>query len=118
MGKAVFRDTGGIMCGACGVLAGGPDWLDRTGNPDGIGAAEHETRIAERQRRIRMVNRLLAPTGARLGDFGGKLVLRGPTGQTRIVDDLAHVWLAADAIGLHPVDPLDDGFIDSLRRTV
>ena len=24
------------MCGACGVLGGGPDWVDRVGNPEGV----------------------------------------------------------------------------------
>ena len=25
------------MCSVCGVLGGGPDWIDRVGNPDGVG---------------------------------------------------------------------------------
>lgn len=103
------------MCGACGVLGGGPEWLDRAGNPDGIGAEGTVTRMAERQKRLQLVNRLLAPTGAKLRDFNVKLLLQGPTGQTKLVDDLTHVWLAADAIGLRPVDPLDDVFIDSVK---
>ena len=54
------------MCGACGILGGGPDWLDRIGTPGGIGATSGETRLGERQRRIGLVNRMLAPTGGRL----------------------------------------------------
>ncbi|MDR1518878.1 MAG: hypothetical protein LBU23_01875 [Planctomycetota bacterium] len=103
------------MCGACGVLSGGSEWLERADGPDGIGADKRVTGAAERQRRIRLVNRILARTGARLRDFGAKLMLQGPTGRTKLVDDLAHVWLAADAIGLKRVDPLDDGFLDELR---
>jgi hypothetical protein len=97
------------MCGACGILGGGPEWLDRIGNPGSIGATSGETRLAERQRRVALVNGLLASSGVRLSDFGGKLVVRSATGKVRIVDDLAHVWLAADQIGRRLVDPLDDG---------
>ena len=95
------------MCGACGILGGGPDWLDRIGTPGGIGATSGETRLGERRRRIGLVNRMLAPTGVRLSDFGGKLIVRSATGRVRIVDDLAHVWLAAEQIGRGRVEPLD-----------
>ena len=40
------------MCGACGLLGGGPDWLDRIGTPGSIGATSGETRLAERHHRI------------------------------------------------------------------
>jgi len=89
------------MCGACGILAGAPDWVE--GGGDGTGAAK----LAERRRRIALVNRLLAPGGVRLRDFAGRLVLQSATGRTRIVTELAHVWLAADQIGRRPVDPLE-----------
>ncbi len=99
------------MCGACGLLGGGPDWLDRIGTPGSIGATSGETRLAERHRRIALVNRMLAPSSVRLSDFGSKLMVRSATGKARIVDDLAHVWLAADQIGRTPVDPLDDNWL-------
>lgn len=88
------------MCSACGILAGTPDWVD------GAEAATGAARLAERQRRIRLANSLLAPAGVRLRDFGGRLVLQSSTGRTRIVSDLAHVWKAADEIGRRPIDPL------------
>jgi hypothetical protein len=94
------------MCGACGILGGGPEWLDRSGGPDGLAPAQRETRRAERQRRIRLVNAMLRPSGVILAEFGNKLVVRGATGRVAIVDDLAHVWRAADDIGRRPVDPL------------
>ena len=100
------------MCGACGVLGGGPEWLDRAGNPDGIGAAGALTRTAERQRRIALANLLLAPI--RLGDLGNRLAVRGATGRTAIVDSLMHVWAAADRMQGRPVDPLDEGLLDRL----
>ena len=88
------------MCSACGVLAGTPDWTEG-------GSERAANKLAERQRRIRLVNRLLEPSGVRLRDFGVRLVLQSATGRTRIVADLAHVWRAADEIGRRPVDPLE-----------
>jgi len=86
------------MCGACGVLQGGPEWLDCAG----FGGP----RLAERHKRLRLVNRMLADSGTRVSDSGGRFVLRSLTGATRVVDDLAHLWLAAARIGGRPVDPL------------
>jgi hypothetical protein len=96
------------MCGACGILNGGPDWLDRADGAAG-------PRLAERQRRIALVNRLLAPTGTRLTEQGRQLIVRGPTGRTKLVTDLAHVWAAADLVGPIGVDPLDEDFLASLE---
>ena len=58
------------MCGACGVLGGGPEWIDRAGNPDAIAAVEPLTRVAERQRRIAFANLLLGSSRIRLTDLG------------------------------------------------
>lgn len=102
------------MCGACGVLAGGPDWTDRVGNPGGIGHDERLTRGAERQHRVRLVNMMLKPGGARLIDCGSLMVLRGATGRTEVVDSLAHVWTAMDRVGPRSVDPLDEDFLTRL----
>jgi hypothetical protein len=91
------------MCGACGILQGGFDWIDGHGEAD---AAPHE-RLAERRRRLALVNMLLEGSGVSLGEHGRQLVLRSATGTTRLVGDLAHVWRAADEIGRRPADPLD-----------
>jgi hypothetical protein len=85
------------MCGACGILAGAPDWVE------GGEAASGAVKLQERRRRIALVNRLLAPGGTHLREFGGRLVLQSATGRTRIVTELAHVWLEADEIGCRPV---------------
>ena len=77
------------MCGACAVLGNAPDWVDRVGNPEGVGHSENLTRIAERQRRVDLVNLLLEPTRMKLLDLGNNLSLRGPTGRVEIVDGLA-----------------------------
>jgi hypothetical protein len=95
------------MCGACAVLYNAPDWVDRVGNPEGIGHGENLTRGAERQRRVELVNLLLRPTRMKLFDIGNSLSIQGPTGRVEIAEGLAHVWAAADRLSTHLVDPLD-----------
>lgn len=101
------------MCGACGVLGGGADWIDRVDNQDGIGHRAGLTRGAERQRRIHLVNLLLKASRSQVADCG-TLVLRGPTGRSEVVDSLAHVWTAVERIGLTAIDPLDDRLLAAL----
>jgi len=103
------------MCGACAVLSNAPDWVDRVGNPEGIGHHEDMTRGAERQRRVAMVNLLLWPMRMRLADLGDNVSLRSPTGGVEIVAGLAHVWAAADRMSSMAVDPLDVGQIENLE---
>lgn len=92
------------MCGACGILQNGKDWTE------GFGQAESQVvphlRLAERRRRMALVNDLLAPTGVTLREQGRQLILRGPTGATAVVTDLAHVWREADRLGRGCADPL------------
>ena len=102
------------MCGACGILGGGPDWVDRVDNPNGVGAAAGLTRLAERQRRIALVNRLLASSSVRLSEQGRQLIVQSRTGRTKLVTDLAHVWAAADLLGRTGMDPLDEDFLAGL----
>ncbi|PNA99312.1 hypothetical protein DZA28_13995 [Pseudomonas alloputida] len=86
------------MCGACGVLLGATEWADAL--------ALDIPLQAQRHRRIAIVNRLLSVSGTRLYDAGSKMVLHDFTGRTRVVDDLAHIWIAAAELGTRPVDPL------------
>jgi hypothetical protein len=103
-----FGDFGFLaMCGACGILGGGPDWLDRVDNPGGVPPGEGLTRVAERQRRVALVNTLLAPKSLRVRDFGRQMILTGATGRTHMISDLKHVWLLADQLVEGGIDPLD-----------
>ena len=105
------------MCGACGILGGGPDWVERVGDPATPGASGR-TRLAERQRRIALVNRLLAAGGVRLNEQGSQLIVRSATGRAKLVTNLAHVWAAADLLGRKEVDPLDEAFLTTLKASV
>jgi hypothetical protein len=98
------------MCGACGILAGGADWTDPVEGPLDAG----RPRLAERQRRIALVNVILAFSGVRLAGQGGQLIVRSPTGRTKIVTDLAHVWPAAEWLGHATIDPLNDDVLAML----
>jgi hypothetical protein len=91
------------MCSACGILGGGVDWIDSMIDDQ---QAPHK-KLAERRRRIALVNMLLEDAGVRLNEHGRQLVVRGPTGATRLVTELAHVWRSADDLGRCKVDPLD-----------
>jgi hypothetical protein len=102
------------MCGACGILGGGPDWIDRVGNPDGVGHNEDLTRGAERQRRINLVNLLLRESRCLLIDTGTFMVLRGPTGRTEVVTTLMHVWASVDRVASRRFDPLDAALLGNL----
>src|SRR6202050_1988721 len=104
------------MCGACAVLNNAPDWVDRVGNPEGVGHGENLTRGAERQRRVELVNLLLRPTRMRVFDLGTNLSLHGPTGRVEIVEGLAHVWAAADRLSTDLVDPLDVEQLEAIER--
>lgn len=99
------------MCGACGILQNGKDWTEGFGQSAtdaGTASAPH-LRLAERRARMALVNDLLAPTGVTLREQGRQLILRGPTGATAVVTDLAHVWREADRLGRIKADPLADG---------
>ncbi len=102
------------MCGACGVIGGGPDWIDRVGNPDGVSYRSEVTRGAERQRRIDTVNLVLWQHRIKLSDLGAGLQLRGPTGSTELVESLAHVWMAADRLSPSTIDPLDEQLLAAM----
>ena len=54
-----------------------------------------------------LVNMLLEDCGVTLTEHGRQLIVRGSTGATRLVTELAHVWRSADQLGRHKPDPLD-----------
>ena len=105
------------MCGACAVLGNAPDWADRVGNSEGIGHSGNLTRAAERQRRVELVNLLLAPNRMKLFDLGNNFSLQAPTGRVEIVEGLAHIWAAADRLSLDLVDPLSIELLEALERS-
>ena len=104
------------MCGLCGVLGGAEHWAEgRAG--DGLAQPASLRPRAERLRRVGIANAVLTHFSLTLGDWqGAQYVLSNRTGRSEIVDDLAHLWLAAERMIGRACDPLDPTLIDKLER--
>ncbi len=105
------------MCGLCGVLGSNDHWSDAaaregtyTRNVDPL------ARRRERANRLRLANRLLAFYGMSLSDWqGASFVLSTLTGKAEIVEDLGHLWPAAERLAGRPCDPLASDLLGRLE---
>src|SRR3981081_4726561 len=84
---------GGLMCALCGVLGGSDHWTDAVARP---GVFTRNTDAASRRRerinRVAAANRVLKHHRMTLADWqGSAFVLSTATGNTEIVDNLAHL---------------------------
>ena len=107
------------MCGLCGVLGGPRHWTDA---PARLGVFTRNTDEAQRRRerrnRVTELGRVLCHYGVRLEDWqASSFVLSNRTGGTELVDDLAHVWTAAERLSGLACDPLDPGLLDILEAS-
>ena len=105
------------MCALCGVLGGAEHWADAHTRP---GAFTRNTgpleRRRERARRVVEANRILGFFGLVLSDWQGTAFqLSTRTGKTELVDNLAHLWAAAEKLIGRPVDPLDPTLLERLE---
>jgi hypothetical protein len=97
------------MCGLCGLL-GGVHWTD-----DAVGGALPPRQL--KLRRAALLNRVLGFYRIRVDDWqGAALAVRGPTGRSALVDNLAALWPAAEDVAGRPLDPLDPALLDHLER--
>ena len=106
------------MCALCGVLGGSDHWADAVARP-GVytRAADPVMRRRERANRVRIANQVLALFSLRLSDWQGtSYLLATLTGKTEIVDDLAHLWAAAERLTGRPCDPLDPVLLARLEH--
>jgi hypothetical protein len=106
------------MCALCGVLGGTEHWTDAVARP---GVFTRNTDAASRRRervnRVAAANRVLSCYRMNLADWqGSALVLSTATGKTEIVDNLAHLWMAAERLLGRPCDPLDEELIVLMER--
>ena len=105
------------MCGFCAVFSGIPHWTEVASD-----AGDHEPsgggpvwRLA-RQRRLHILNAVLAQFGCQLEDWmGGQYMLRSQRGQTEMIDHLPAVWRLTETIAARPCDPLDPCLLAALR---
>lgn len=101
------------MCALCGVLGGREHWTDAVARPGVFtGNTDPAARRRERIRRVAAANRVLAHYRMSLADWqGGVFVLTTATGKAEIVDNLAHLWMAAERLLGRPCDPLEPELI-------
>jgi hypothetical protein len=98
------------MCSLCGVLGGNEHWADAVARPGVYSrAADPLLRRRERADRVRIANRILAHWHLVLSDWqGASFVLATRTGRTELVEDLGHLWTAAERLIGCPIDPLSE----------
>lgn len=105
------------MCALCGVLGGTGHWTDAAVRP-GLFTRNVDAvaRRRERASRVAQANRVLAHYRLSLADWQGtSFLLSTATGKTEIVDNLAHLWSAAEKLHGRPCDPLDPALLDRLE---
>jgi hypothetical protein len=101
------------MCTLCGVLGGMEHWTDAVARP-GVFTRNTDaaSRRRERMNRVAAANRVLKHYGMNFADWqGSAFVLSTATGKTEIVDNLAHLWMAAERLLGRPCDPLDEELV-------
>jgi len=105
------------MCSLCGILGSNEHWSDAvarpgvyTRNSEGIG------RRRERANRVRVANRVLTALGMKLSDWQGtSFVISTRTGKSEIIEDLGHLWPAAERLSGRMCDPLNPDLIARLE---
>ncbi len=105
------------MCSLCGILGGNEHWADAVARP-GVytRTADRTDRRRERARRVSIANRVLAAFGMTLSDWqGASYLLSTRTGKTEIIDDLGHLWPAAERLAGRPLDPLAEPLLERLE---
>ena len=105
------------MCGFCAVLSGTPHWSETASDAGDreIETAGHVWRLG-RQRRLRVVNAVLAHFACRVDDWmGAQLLVSTQRGRTEVVEQLPQVWQVVESIAQRPLDPLDPALLAALR---
>jgi hypothetical protein len=105
------------MCALCGVLGGNGHWTDAAARP-GLFTRNVDAlqRRRERIHRVACAQKVLGLYGLTLSDWQGtSYVLSTATGKTEIVDNLTHLWIAAEKLIGRPCDPLDPAIVGRLE---
>ncbi|ATN36709.1 hypothetical protein ACO34A_23260 (plasmid) [Rhizobium sp. ACO-34A] len=105
------------MCSLCGVLGGAEHWSDAAARPGVFTRnVERIDRRRERANRVAAANRILAAYALTLSDWqGSSFVLANKTGKSEVIEDLGHLWPAAERMIGRPCDPLDPGLVARLE---
>jgi hypothetical protein len=106
------------MCSLCGVLGANEHWTDAVAR-EGVFTRSTDSiaRRRERASRVRIANRILAHWRLKLSDWQGtSFLLSTLTGKTEIVEDLGHLWPAAERLIGGPIDPLSPEVLSAFER--
>jgi hypothetical protein len=106
------------MCALCGVLGGPEHWTDAVPRP-GVFTRNTDpaARRRERMKQAAAANRVLQHYGMTMADWqGSAFILSTATGKTEIVDNLVHLWTAAERLLGRPCDPLDADLVALMER--
>ena len=105
------------MCALCGVLGGAEHWTNAAARPGVFTRNTDATaRRRERMGQVTAANRILKHYRVNLADWQGTaFVLSTATGKTEIVDNLGHLWTAAERLTGKPCDPLDVELITAME---
>src|SRR6266851_4213523 len=101
------------MCALCGVLGGPEHWTDAVPRP-GVFTRNTDpaSRRRERMQRVAAVNQILKYYRLTLADWqASAFILSTATGKTELVNDLTHLWIAAERLLGRACDPLDKELI-------
>ena len=105
------------MCALCGVLGGSGHWTDAAARP-GVFTRNVDSlqRRRERINRVACAQKVLSFYGLTLSDWqASSFILSTLTGKSEIVDNLTHLWPAAEKLIGRPCDPLDPRLIERLE---
>lgn len=106
------------MCALCGVLGGTGHWTDAAPR-SGVFTRNVDTlqRRRERINRVACAQRVLGHYRLTLSDWqGASFVLSTATGKTEIVENLPHLWAAAERLIGRPCDPLDPLLVERMEK--
>jgi hypothetical protein len=106
------------MCALCGALGGAEHWTAAVARPGVFTPNTNPaSRRRERMKQVAAANRVLHHYGMTLADWqGSAFVVSTATGKTEIVDNLVHLWTAAERLLGRPCDPLDVELIALMER--
>ncbi len=95
------------MCNACGHPAAPGHWTDAGANTPG-------DRLRARFHRATLLNSVLKPYGLSVHDGGVVPGIQVGTlsGAQTIVENLQDLWVEAERLAGHPIDPLDPRYLD------
>lgn len=102
------------MCEVCAVFGIGRHWSDAGARADArLPAQDIAHYRVERQRRIVLINALLADTGVALRDWDGEAFwVARSDGRGERVANLGGVWPVAERLAGRPIDPLAASFAE------